>query len=125
MASVLLLCLTLCQTYIIPSKCSATISSQKLAQDIEMILRAVRILVTVISVTYWQQCLSGYTDDNPQFPFTEPDSSSGYTNQVSFLCDSGTVTSISHIPFQIIFLETCNGNLHAFLNTALKAQFVQ
>jgi len=103
MASLLNLYLTLLQTYIAPSKCSATITSQKLAQDTEMILRAARILVTVLSVTYWQQCLSGYTYDHPQFPFTEPDSSSGHTNQVSFLHDSDTVTSISHFPLQIIF----------------------
>ena len=99
MASLLNLCLTLLHMYITPSKCSATISSHQLAQDTEMILRAVRILVTVISVTYWQQCLSGYTYDHPQFPFTEPDSSSGHTNQVSFLHDSDTLTSISHLPF--------------------------
>jgi len=78
------LCLTLLPTCIAPSKCSATITSQKLVQDTEMILRAARILVTVLSVTYWQQCLSGYTYDHPQFPFTAPDSTSGHTKQVSF-----------------------------------------
>lgn len=84
MASLLNLCLTLLQTYIASSKCSATITSQKLAQDTEMILRPARILVTVLNVTYWQQCLSGYTYDHPQFPFTQPDSTSGHTNQVRF-----------------------------------------
>jgi len=82
MASQLKLYLTFLQTSIVLSKCSATITSQKLAQDSEMILRAAHILVTVLSVTCWQQCLSGYTYDHL---FTEPDSTSGQTNQVSFL----------------------------------------
>jgi hypothetical protein len=68
--------------YIAPSKCSTTISSLQLAEDTEMILRAARILVTVLSVTFWQQCLSGYTYGHPQVPFTVPDITSGYTNQV-------------------------------------------
>jgi hypothetical protein len=68
--------------YITPSKCSTTISSLQLAQDTEMLLRAARILVTVLSVTCWQQCLSGYTYGHPQVPFTEPDITSGDTNQV-------------------------------------------
>ena len=81
-----------------------------------MILWAARILVTVLSVTYWQQCLSLYTNDHPQVPFTGPDSTSKHTNQVS-----DTVTSISHSPFQIIFLEEVYDILHAFLDTDLKA----
>jgi hypothetical protein len=84
MASLLKLYLTLLQTSIVPSKCSAAITSQKLAQDSEMTLRTARILATVLSVTYWQQSLSDYTYDHQQFPFTGPDSTSGHTNQVSF-----------------------------------------
>jgi hypothetical protein len=84
MASLLKLYLTLLQTSIVPSKCSAAITSQKLAQDSEMTLTAARILATVLSFTYWQQCLSDYTYDHQRFPVTVPDSTSGHTNQVSF-----------------------------------------